>query len=220
MYREWQLRQDEDLPQVDVGMSARMQNLIHRMSRGIHDFFDWLFRSRRNPALSRGGGWAGMGGVLKTIGWTVLALAVLFIVVLIVRIVSQSSGGASSAVVLSRRQVREALEAGDALAMGSAQWLDEARRLAAEQNFRAVYRAMYLALLSGLHSAGKIEHSRNRTNWTYVQQYRGSSDERLTFGELTDLFDHVWYGREEAAAAGTDLDQLRRKVATLTGAGA
>jgi hypothetical protein len=219
MYREWQLRQDEDLPQVDVGMSARIQNLAHRMSQAVHDFFNWLFRSRRQPSVGRGSGWEGMGGVLKAVAWMVLAVALVFILVLIVKIVSQSSGGAPSAVVLSRRQVREALEAGDALAMGSAQWLDEARRLAAEQNFRAVYRAMYLALLSGLHSAGKIEHSRNRTNWAYVQQYRGSSDERVTFGELTDLFDHVWYGREEAAA-GTDLDQLQRKVATLTGAGA
>ena len=94
--------------------------------------------------------------------------------------------------------------------------MGEADRLAAEQDFRAVYRALYLALLSGLHTAGKIEHSLTRTNWTYVQRYRGPGEERQTFGDLTALFDRVWYGRKPAD--GNDLPTIQQKVATLTDA--
>jgi hypothetical protein len=155
--------------------------------------------------------------VLKAVAWTVAVLATLILLGLIVNLFRQRKGPAAAATVLSRTEIHDALEAGDALALNSSQWATEARRLAAEKDFRAVYRALYLALLAGLHGLGKIDFNRNRTNWTYVQRYRGPDEERATFGELTGLFDHVWYGL--ANAERHDIDQLQQRIAALTAAG-
>ena len=156
--------------------------------------------------------------ILKILAWAVAIAAVVVIIFFTVKSASRSSGQAMTEHILSRQQVEAALESGNALALGASQWLDEAQRLAAEQDFRAVYRALYLALLSGLHSAGKIEHTRNRTNWTYVQLYRGPDEERAIFGHLTEVFDRVWYGRR-AAPEQSSLEELRSKVAMLTRSG-
>ena len=154
-----------------------------------------------------------MPAILKLVAWGVLGVALIFLVVLVIKSLGRPTMQGASARVLSRRQIRGAMEAGDALALDAAGWIDEANRLAAEKDFRAVYRALYLALLSGLDKAGKIEHDRNRTNWTYVRRYRGPAEEKQVFGELTNLFDRVWYGRKPAE---DDLDELRRKVEQLT----
>ena len=107
----------------------------------------------------------------------------------------------------------QALAEGEALAFQSPEWLDEADRLAAEREFRAVYRALYLALLSGLHAANKIDFRKTRTNWTYVRGYRGPEPEKAAFTSLTALFDRVWYG--EQPAAHSSIPDLRRRVAWL-----
>ena len=82
-----------------------------------------------------------------------------------------------------------------------------------QYEFRAVYRALYLALLSGLHAANKIDFRKTRTNWTYVRGYRGPEPEKVTFTSLTALFDRVWYG--EQPAAQSSIPEVRRRVAWL-----
>jgi hypothetical protein len=219
LYQEWKLRQEGHLPRANVEISEGLRHWLSNRLNDIGDFFKWLFRSHARSSQSMGKGSSEMlPTMLKVVAWTVLGIALIFLAIHIARLMDRPGIAASTAQVLTRQQVNDALEAGDALALGTAQWIDEAQRLAGAQNFRAVYRALYLALLSGLHSAGKIEHNRNSTNWFYVQHYRGPALERITFGELTDLFDHVWYGRH--ISQGGDLEQLRDKVLALTGAGA
>jgi Domain of unknown function (DUF4129) len=145
--------------------------------------------------------------------WVFVAALVIYLAIMLFKIIGVKPT-ANTARVLSQEQIREAMESGNALALDSSQWMEQARRLAGEQDFRAVYRALYLALLSGLHAAGKIEHNRNRTNWVYVAHYRGPAPERARFSELTELFDRVWYGRKTAQE--DNLDQLRVDVAMLT----
>ena len=219
-YNTWRLREQSHWPSIDSKLSTSVSDRISNLFHEIGDFFEWLLKPRSQPFQgppSASG--EGLSTLLKIFAWVIVVAIVVFLVIILIRILGNTAPKPALADILSREQVRAAMESGDALAMGSVQWMDEARRLAQEQDFRAVYRAMYLALLSGLHAAGKIEHHRNRTNWIYVQHYRGPVPERQRFSELTELFDRVWYGRKRVEDANLqqlqlDVDLLTRREAT------
>lgn len=217
-YRAWTLRQSGDLLPDDLlspSLSHRLAEALERLFHALADWIQWFFGGRSRPltaGLHSHGQW--LPTVLKLIAWLAILAGAVFILLLVIRALREARREAVAPHILSRAQLQQALEAGDALALNQNQWLTEAQRLADEQNFRAVYRALYLGLLSGLHTLGKIEHARNRTNWTYVRHYRGPDAERTLFADLTDLFDRVWYGRK--AVAGTDLQTLRHQVIRLT----
>jgi hypothetical protein len=194
----------------------RVSNWTESVRRKLREWWDWLFPPRDQPlreSLAVPG--QGIGELLKLAGWAVVAVIVAFLALVVYRLVRESKTGYHSGRVLSREQVRTALEEGEALTLGGEEWLREADRLAALQQFRAVYRSLYLALLSGLHSAGKIDYRKNRTNWTYVNRFRGEEAERTSFASLTSLFDDVWYGLKPAD--DYSIDELRRQVASLIG---
>jgi hypothetical protein len=218
LYQRWQLRQEAAAP-TSWGFAQALRERADRIMQWLlaHGF-------RRQPSHT-GSGFPGapvLGMGLKTffwvLAWLAIGLFVLALIVLIVRLVRSRDAAPKSDAVLSREQVAEALAGGDALALGGDQWMQEAGRLAGEKNFRAMYRALYLALLSGLHAQGKIDFNRHCTNWTYVRRYRGGSDERAVFSSLTELFDNVWYGLH--APGGADFGDLRRQVQSLIQTGA
>ena len=91
--------------------------------------------------------------------------------------------------------------------------MEQAVRLAQGGDHRMAFRAMYLALLSGLHSAGVIRYRRQQTNWAYVQSFDGPAARRELFVELTGRFDEVWYGLREPDDAS--FERLRGQVDTL-----
>ena len=218
-YNAWRLREQANLPDIDAHVPTKWTDKIKAGFHAIGDFFDWLFRSRsRTGTVGARLNSESLTTVLKLCAWVIVGAIAIFLGIVLIRVLGGSAPRNAVAHVLSREQVQRAMESGDALAMNTAAWMDEARRLADEQNFRAVYRAMYLALLSGLHAAGKIDHHRNRTNWIYVERYRGPQPERQRFSELTELFDRVWYGRKPAE--GADLQQLRVDIDALTRVGA
>jgi hypothetical protein len=212
MYQAWTLRQAGHIPDIDTS-AWHLADWIKSPFRAIGRFLGWLFWHHGTSGMWGSGSSAALPTILELLGWVIALMALLLIGVLLFQAIRSSRRPDTAMAVLSRQQIQDALESGNALALGPAEWLDEAQRLAAEQNFRAVYRALYLALLSGLHTAGKIEHNRGRTNWIYVQHYRGPAEERDTFGQLTELFDRVWYGRK--GAEDRNIDQLRNTVATL-----
>jgi hypothetical protein len=214
-FTAWQLRQSGASIK-DAGLESladRLENSLKGMLDDLRDFIKWLFRGRPTPTAWRPTGSGSLPFIFKVLGWTVIAIIALFVAIILIRLIGAQPTQVTTARILSRAEARQAIESGDALAMGALDWMDEARRLAEEKDFRAVYRALYLALLSGLHTAGKIEHNRNRTNWTYVNHYRGPAEERERFSRLTDLFDRVWYGHK--SAQGNSLDRLRADVASL-----
>lgn len=218
MYQRWQLRQAGTVKYDDPALVKDFSFRMEQLSKLIGEFFSWLFRGSGGRSSGSGGSGASvLPTILKTIGWAAIIVTLIFVAVLLFKMLRDSGKNQMPARVLSRQQVQEALEAGDALAMNSAQWVGEAKRLAEEENFRAVYRALYLALLAGLHTLGKIDFNRNRTNWTYVQRYRGPADERVSFGQLTDRFDRVWYGLKRIESA--DLQHCQSEVARLTSKG-
>jgi hypothetical protein len=212
-YTAWRLRQEGEM---SAPASGKWSQFVDEQIEKIREFIDTHFQKKRTNAASspipaRGGN--SLPTFLHLAAWVIVGAIVIYLAVVLFKIIGLRPS-ANVARVLSQEQIREAMESGNALALDKSQWMEQARRLAGEQDFRAMYRALYLALLSGLHAAGKIEHNRNRTNWIYVEHYRGPAPERARFSELTELFDRVWYGRKPAE--GGNLDQLRLDVAMLT----
>jgi hypothetical protein len=153
-------------------------------------------------------------GVLKLIGWILLGAVLAYFGYLLYRAMTETHIRQEGARVLQRHRLREALEGGAALALRGDEWLAESDRLANQGEFRSVYRAMYLGLLSGLHDCGRIQFRANRTNWTYVQHFDGAAVGRDEFEALTQVFDDVWYGDKPANLS--DITPLRERIASLT----
>ena len=219
LFQRWRLRQQRALTRRESDILEGLREMLEAAMKPIGDFLDWLMR--RVAAPGEGGPWGLLGGglatILKTLGWIAIAGLVVFFAVLFYKLLRSRSGPTHAARVLSRERIKEALDAGEALALDGAGWLREAERLAGEKNFRAMYRALYLSLLSGLHSAGKIDFRKNRTNWTYVERFRGEDKERDVFASLTDLFDRVWYGF--LIPESTALADIKGQVVFLLGGG-
>ena len=217
IYQRWKLRQ-EQAEAADPGQSELNRSLRRLMDRWSDWLDDWLRKRQRNlPNLPAVPAVSGFGGKLRFVGWAILAAALAFCLFVLYSYLRKIRAGVSTARVLNREQVREALAGGEALAMTAPDWVREADRLVRERNFRAVYRALYLALLSGLHQAGKIDFRKDRTNWTYVHRYRGPDSERATFGALTGLFDTVWYGLKPAE--DTSVDAIKQQMTALMAGG-
>jgi len=228
LYRRWELRQKRaELPVSSEEVTwqtqvEQAQNWLLDKTRWIGDLFssiiDWLkswFEAPEKSGTSSSGG--GFGSVLNLAGWILGALLVSTILLMLARLWMTTRLEGSHARVLSRRQIRDALQSGEALAMSSSDWLAEGEKWGKEQDHRLVYRALYLGLLSGLHSQGRIDFRRNRTNWVYVSRFRGSDDLRNEFASLTSLFDDVWYGGIEAAEQS--IEPVKEQVKRLLEAG-
>jgi len=219
LYQRWRLRRErQQADAVRAGLVKSVQEMVAHWWRKLADFLNRLLRWMRPSPRPRGGGWGlasvgGLAGLLEYLAWLVIAGLAVFLAVLGFRYVWGRRPARQGARILSREQVGKALQQGEALALDEEEWLAEADRLAAQGNFRAVYRALYLALLSGLHDARKIDFRRNRTNWVYVRRYRGPEEERGAFADLTELFDRAWYGLKPPA--GASLAELRSTVDSL-----
>jgi hypothetical protein len=213
LYQRWRLRQDSE-PLVTSELAAAIRDKLNQLG----DWLDSVLRHRRiaprgsfQPVgLNLG---AGLMAFFWALAWLAIGAFVLAVIVLVVRLIRDRQAMAATGAVLSREQVAAALADGDALALGGDRWMDEAGRLFGERDFRAMYRALYLALLSGLHTRDKIDFNRHCTNWTYVRRYRGTSGEREVFSGLTELFDDVWYGLHPPS--GADFATLRQQVRSL-----
>ena len=214
LYQRWKLRQ------MRAQTTRRESTILASLRRAVESAAEWIgdvlsgwLRGLTGPNLPLPGDITNFLTILKTAAWTVLGLIVAFVAVLLILALAGRGSAGSAARVLSREQVHQALERGEALAMDGSRWLEQAGRLADERDLRGVYRALYLGLLSGLHAGGKIDFRRHRTNWTYVSRFAGPSDERDVFTGLTHLFDDVWYGRKPPA--DLDIESVRRRVTQL-----
>ena len=217
IYRRWQLRQMRIETPVDSPWMQLVRERLESWAEAIDRLLTRLFRGAGRVNMPTPGDPSGFMAMLKAAGWMILIVLGVLLIVVAVHLLRRARNHAGGGRVLSREQVRHALDDGQALAMDSPRWLEQAERLAGERDFRAMYRALYLALLSGLHAAGRIEFRRQRTNWTYVSRFEGPEDARGVFADLTGLFDSVWYGR--VTPAGADVDDVRRRVDLLLRAG-
>jgi Domain of unknown function (DUF4129) len=75
-------------------------------------------------------------------------------------------------------------------------WAGLADTYATQGQFRDAIRHLYLALLSHFHHAGVIHYDPHLSNWEYLLAFRGPSEFKRRFRELTHRFDFAWYGDE------------------------
>ncbi len=176
----------------------------------LKDVWEWWFGPEK-PRSSRAGS-SGISSLLMTGGWIALIVVVPLLIYMMATLGRRAAVIAPTH-ILSRHQIRQALESGEALSMSDQGWIDLARQLEAEGDTRAIYRALYLALLSGLHRRGMIDFRLTRTNWYYVDRFRGAGTDRDIFRNLTRLFDDVWYGGRPAYVTG--VEQVRQQVQSL-----
>lgn len=221
---------------VDIGLGEWIWEQIKAFGRSLlnlwhyiadplgqlfQDFWKWLkglFPSpSSSPALpSAPGGWNfDFATIIRIVGWVLLAVVIVVLGVLLFKRMRATPRRGRSTRVLSREQVRSALETGEALALEGHEWVEQADKMLAEKDLRAVYRALYLAMLAGLHTAGKIDFRRTRTNWFYVRRFKGDEADRNIFGDLTELFDQVWYGSQPARI--DEVSRVKAKVVSLVG---
>ena len=223
LYRRWELRQlrakaEPTAPTSWGNWGTSVGEWILDHTQWVSKIWDWLvdlwnswFGQREGSGSTTSSG--GMGTVLYAAGWLLAALIVGLLLFVLYQLWQRSQLQGSQAKILSRRQIHDALQAGEALAMSSSDWLAEVDRWAAQNDLRLVYRSLYLGLLSGLHTQGRIDFRRNRTNWVYVTRFRGPDDHRADFASLTALFDDVWYGGQETDAQ--NIEPVRQKVRHL-----
>jgi hypothetical protein len=138
----------------------------------------------------------------------ILIFALLFLVYFIVRY-RQSAREERAAQASAAAGAME-----DALTRSPDEWRSVAIHWAHDGNFRDGIRALYLAMLSHLHRARLIDYHRSRTNWAYVRGFRGGTEERDVFTELTYAFDEKWYGARLCTQG--DFERFADGVKTLT----
>ncbi len=92
-------------------------------------------------------------------------------------------------------------------------WAGLADQLALQGQFREAIRHLYLALLSHFHRQGSIDYDPTLSNWEYFSNFKGSSDFKLRFRELTNRFDFAWYGAQAVSSeAWTSFRTLAKPV--------
>ncbi|MEI6513336.1 MAG: DUF4129 domain-containing protein [bacterium] len=81
------------------------------------------------------------------------------------------------------------------------QWLNNARGLAQDGNYREALRAAYIASLLHLDRARIILYEPKNTNWEYLRQIQKSKRTEIsqTLLPLTQSFDLFWYGERPAS---------------------
>ncbi len=216
IFHQWKLRMKIKTP------PGPFDALIARFHKQISHFFHWLFRRifhRHSPhhikekAHSHDGSYS-FGIMLLLLGKILIVVVVLLIIYALINLwLGRRPVAAKPETNAKIRNIHRALEQGDALALASGEWMDRANDFAVAGDFRLMYRALYLALLAGLHEKGKIRFRRCATNYTFVRSFHGTDSQRHIFEELTNRFDHVWYGWKVYPTAATD--ELKGHIATL-----
>ncbi len=215
LFHQWQLKTYDRTPKsaMDSYIAKVLRTLRHLLdkiwNRHSHDHFKHTALSPKESSS--------FSTVLGILGKVIIIVAVIAVVFLLINLLAgRDKRTTPPPPPADLRDISEALQEGDALALESDQWLNKAREFESSGEFRLMYRAMYLALLAGLHEKGKIRFRRSATNYALVRGFIGNQSERTIFGSLTERFDHVWYGWK-VYPAQTTADLKSAMTTLLTG---
>jgi hypothetical protein len=137
--------------------------------------------------------------------WTVGSLVGLIVLILAIL--------AFEVIRRSRKRARDVVEESapltstrddDPLSRGANEWERYAAQLAAAGRLREAIRAWYHAVLVTLYGANILHYRKGRTNWEYVAAVGPEQEWRARFIELTQRFEHEWYGSDESSSDALD----------------
>ncbi|MEA2325219.1 MAG: hypothetical protein QOE68_178 [Thermoanaerobaculia bacterium] len=101
----------------------------------------------------------------------------------------------------------------DPLSRGANEWERYAAQLAAAGRLREAIRAWYHAVLVTLYGANILHYRKGRTNWEYVAAVGPEHGWRPQFIEITQRFEHEWYGSDDSSSdALTECSDAARNV--------
>ena len=220
-YNQWRMREKLGVSQMHVPLQKAIAEFFDNTFRAIRQIIRrWFGHEHRGVSGGHAGGHANIAHDFEIAGVVVVLVLAAMIGLVLLRSWRMGRFKAATGVgnLPNRQAIKEAMQRGDALALASDAWLAAARQFSLDGDFRAMYRAMYLALLAGLHETGKIQFRRQQTNWQYVRAFRGDDAQRTTFVSLTDMFDRVWYGHKEYERV--DVGDIQSRIRLLIGKGA
>ncbi|MFP2927458.1 DUF4129 domain-containing protein [Pyxidicoccus sp. 3LG] len=174
-------------------------------------FIDWLgellkklFERDPPPPRATNAPLFSGGDVANALVILLVTLTVVVLGALLLRYMGKDKKGQGGS-GLEVTTVDAAVLAGDpahALSRPPEGWAHLADELAARGEYREAVRSLYLALLSRLHRDGAILYDVTLSNWDYLRQFRGRSELKAPFRELTRRFDFAWYGNLPVGAQG------------------
>jgi hypothetical protein len=176
----------------------RVANAITKAAKWIvkkiGEFFEWLMRfwpkddPKKKPASS---------AMRWTVG-TLVGLIVLILGVLAFEVIRRSRKRAATVVEESAPLTSASDD--DPLSRGANEWERYAAQLAAAGRLREAIRAWYHAVLVTLYGANILHYRKGRTNWEYVAALGPEYAWRARFIELTQQFEHEWYGSDDSSS--------------------
>ncbi len=213
LFHQWQLRTRQAKRNQSAQSPLQLNGFVDRFWRWLRHLIKWRHKKHVH-IYTHTNGVSMFPSVLIFLGWAAIILILLAAAGLLIHmLVRGKDNSAAGAAVPPVENINNALQEGDALAAESNQWLAKAEGFEKSGDLRLMYRALYLALLAGLHERGKIRFRKSATNFTLVRGYSGSETDRNLFGRLTDTFDHIWYGWKIYPEAKTQ--ELRCAIAAL-----
>lgn len=199
---------------MDLGQNNYEKTLI-RLRNIIQSFTEWV--ERLFDRFPKSKGFSGFAyGLLK---WTLkitayilligAALALLYLLFLLIRNAWKNRGSNGEAAVLSVVEPETtALDNYDIL-------FEKADKLYREGNVYEAMRCLYLSCIALLVKANLITYSKDKTNRDYLLSLRASEnlDARNAFRNMTDIFDSIVYGGKTALSA--DYESARNHAVAL-----
>jgi hypothetical protein len=176
---------ESDQPGRLAAMMDSIQKRLERWWKNFQDFLDRLFP----------GGRGSIGAVDIHLVYAVILTLTIVALWLVVRVITQRGG-----LHLPKRRTIQGTPTTPTeeqeTPLPPDEWIERAAKAAREGDFRAAFRAVFLAILVRLDRAGKIEFKKHRTNGEYVRSLRLTTPKSLydLFVPLSNEFDLHWYG--------------------------
>ena len=198
------------LEQVQDWLKDRLRSLSHaldRLGRFIGKWLSSLFPQA--PSLSTGGNGDSMVLVAQVLSWITIAGAILVLTLVLVKVLSRKR-----AVTPPQAPVvapTPDLESDDTTAdqLPEDEWLQLARRKAADGDLRQALRALFLATLSLLGAQGFILIRKSKSNFDYERELKRKPSSASGLDEIFSadrkLFERCWYGAHPVTV--TELEQ-------------
>ncbi|MCP3163846.1 DUF4129 domain-containing protein [Myxococcus qinghaiensis] len=177
------------------------RRFIDKLSEWLKEFFK---RDEAPEPISTTPPVVSGGAVANALVVVLVGLTVVVLAIVLVRALRKSQPRAR-AEGLEVSTLDAATLAGDpahALSRPPEGWAQLADELAARGEYREAVRSLYLALLSRLHRDGAILYDVTLSNWDYLRQFKGRSEWKPRFRELTLRFDFAWYGNTPVGQSG------------------